>query len=171
MLGTGLLVVSGVWLSWQLRNRSRRGKSSKPEPFFRLARCFVLWSTSDVETMFEQFEKQAHDLGIELPPRGGLSGAEYLSSRTADIQSSIARRYGSTAEGVFRFSTTVSLLPTTFESRERFRRQKETAKEQASIFGTEFLVRTVKFLEELPCPLPEFVEKLESLTGALPNRV
>ena len=144
---------------------------TKVEPFFWLAQTLVGWSISGIELMYQQFELQAQQLGVKVA-RGDEATNEFLSNHLGDIDTDVRTTHGETASKVFRFGSLVALLPLAFNDGSQLRSLKATCESLAlRSFGSDGLVATAMFLNELPCEIPEFAEKVEGFKESLQKAI
>lgn len=157
----------------KLRVNTKKEGDTCIEPFFWLAQTLVGWVTGEMELFFQMFEQQANDLSLEILDRNNTAHEDYLSESLESLRVSLMEQHGQMAADVFSIATLVALLPHSFDSTTDFRRAKvaiETAVLKAFV-SAEVLQVTTGFLNELPCEIPQFVDRIENYKKELQRKI
>jgi hypothetical protein len=133
------------------------------EPFFMLAQLFVAYTSSGVAFGYELFSQQARELSLEIERDSLKTGSHGIESIPV-LKQRIRNEHGPLACSLFELGYLVSLLPFAFESTEEFHNLSAIIQGFALKELPKGSVEVVlAFTAQLPCPMEEFVEKVERL--------
>jgi hypothetical protein len=137
------------------------------EPFFWLAQILVAWFTSRIELTWKTLDAHAASLSVDVKPFSHPAN-DGLSEAMVSVREQLQQYHGQLPSDIFALGVMVALLPLAFSSPEDLREAKAVCEGLAlKEFGSDGLIETTLFLSDLPCEIPNFVEKVESFKQSL----